>query len=192
MAGKSVERTEKLDSLALDLYRHIQFAPRIINDKVQNEDYTDSTIYTYFMGMKHFVKTGNRNLKQAPNAFYDAIQEYVDKHVAQLTPKEEEKARVINRVYHTGPRKKKPTVKVYKEETPPVSNSTKINISKETMETIQNAGKVSCVGILVGTNIKIFENEDVRDGYVQCLNDMKGQLDSFDWKEIDLSYKVKA
>lgn len=195
MAGKTVERTEKLDSLALDLYKHFQFAPRLINEKVVHDDFKPNTIYTYFMGMKNYIKHGTPNLKQAPQAFYDAIQECVDKHVAQLTPKESEKVRVINRTYKMGPRKQKPAVKVYHTETtkPSTVSKNKINISKETMETIQNIGKVSGVGIKVGSNIKLFENEDVLTGYVQCLNDLKPQLtEEVKWEVIDFTYKVKS
>ena len=195
MAGKTVERTPKLDSLALDLYRHLQFAPRLITEKVTHEDFKPNTIYTYFMGMKNYIKYGTPNLKQAPQAFYDAIQECVDKHVSQLTPKESEKVRVINRTYKMGPRKKKPEVKVYHTDEKGFQEPKmgKIKISKETMDTIQNIGKVSGIGIKVGTNIKLFENEDVLDGYVQCLNDLKPQLtEEVKWEVIDLTYKVKS
>ena len=188
MAGKAVVRTEKLDSLALNLYKHIQFAPKLINEKVQDTNYTESTIHTYFMGMKHYVKTGIRNLKQAPNAFYDAIQEYMDKHVGQLTPKESEKVQTRGK-YHRVP---KTPVKVYKESSVKSNTSSnKINISPETIQTIQNIGKVSGVGIKVGSGIKLFENEDVMNGYIQCLNDFKGQIEDLTYEVIDFSYKVR-
>lgn len=189
MPGKIVTRTEKLDTLALNLYKHIQFAPRLINEKVQDFNYTNSTIYTYFMGMKHFVKTGNRNLKQAPNAFYDAIQEYMDKHVAQLTPKAEERAVPRGRYNRT----QKSPVKVIKMEDTSYEKPSKgkIVISDKTMETLQNNGKVSSVGIKVGNGIKLFDNEYIMDGYIQCLNDFKGQIEDLSYEVIELSYKVK-
>lgn len=191
MARKVVVRTKELDSLAVDLYRHIQFAPKLINSKVQSSSYANNTVYTYFMGMKNFVKTGNRNLKQAPNAFYDAVQDCMSNHVAQLTPKEEERVKLRGK-YHRTP---KTPVKVYREETTTTSNTNdvqKLNISDETMKAIQNANKITCIGIKVGTNIKLFDNQDVLNGYVQCLYDLKPQLtDDIEWQIIDISYKVK-
>lgn len=189
MAGRIVERSEELDSLALNLYKHIQFAPKLINSKVPTNNMSETRVFSYFMGMKNFVKTGVRNLKQAPNAFYDAIQECVDKHVAQLTPKAEEKCSSRGRYI----RKPKAPVKVYKEEISTPTDNRKINISEETMKSIQNANKVSSVGIKVGSNIKLFDNEDILVGYIQCLNDLKPQLtDDIEWQIIDISYKVKS
>ena len=188
--AKEVVRTKELDALALNLYKHFQFSPSLITEKVQDPNYSESRIRTCFIGLRKFVKTGERHKKLAPNAFYDAVQECIDKHVAQLTPKASEKCQ--SRGQYT--RKPKAPVKVYKEETSTTkrTGSEKITISPEVLKMIHDTNKVNAVGILVGSNIKLFENEDILNGYLQCLNDLKPQLtDNIEWQVIDLSYSLK-
>lgn len=180
MAAKAIQRTEQLDTLATDLYKHIQYAPRLINEKVHSDDYKDTTVFTYFLGMRNYVKTGVPNLKMAPKAFYEAVQHCIDTHVAQLTPKVNERTRQVHRkapvkVYHIDPNKNR--------------QDKKINISSVATKL---SGKVNAYGIKVGNNIKLFENQDIMDGYIQCLNDFKPQLnEDITWDVLDLTYTIK-
>lgn len=181
MAAKAIQKTAQLEALTLDLYKHFQYAPKLINEKVKHEGYSKNTVTAYFLGMRNYVKTGTPNLKMAPKAFYEIVQNYIDTHVAQLTPKANERTRILH---------KKAPVKVYHIDPNKNRKDKKINISSETVNKVNN--KVNAFGIKVGNNIKLLENEDVLTGYVQCLNDLKPQLNQeVQWEILDLTYTVK-
>ena len=178
---------EEMSGLATLMYKHQLYKPSVAVKKIHTS-FADPTVSNYFNAMKNYLKDGRVNPK-IPAYLYEAIQVCKDTHVGILTPSDEERYVPYNKPN----RQVKTPVKITRidETDTSVKNSTKININPETLKTIQNVGKISCVGIKVSNGIKLFDNESVMDGYIQCLQDLSGQIEDLKWEVVELSYKVK-
>lgn len=190
MAGRTVDRSE-MDVIAKQLFKHQDFKISSIRKKVISDKWSPTTIITYYTGMRRFIATGNADLNRAPKVFYDLIREYMNTHVAKLTPSESDKAAAYTEKKRTSGK-----VRTIVKATKPVTRDPrKIEIKPETLEAIKSVPKkVKTVGLLLkdgeDTIIRVFENEDVLKGFTQAFKylDKNNEL-TFD--VVDITYSKK-
>lgn len=170
-----------LKELATQLYKYQKFATSIVDKKV-SVNYNPPTVRLYHSCMRRYLSNGIKP-KKLSKAFWDFIDDLKANHYGILTPPESEKAR-----YYT-PRKtgvkKASKVKTTIDKTV-VLNNTQSELPTKKIKISDNAvglGKprrLERPGIMRGDFIKIFDNEDIRRGYLMGLNDNQSEPLEFD------------
>ena len=173
---------EKVKSTAKLLYRLQDFNNNSIQEKTKDCGYSWGSIVKYVGALRLFLKTGTRDLARANNTFYDEWQNCKDTCVSPLTPSSEDRVRNVIRNSSTNV-KRGSKVHTYVDESVITSTQTsnsdaslankpgRVKLSGDVADKLKNSTKHHAVGVMLGDNIRIFDNDDVLKGFMIAINE---------------------
>lgn len=166
---------EEIVRIAQQLYKYSNYKRTLIPQKVSSEYYADGSLIALYSILRKYLATSEKDLKRAPNVFFDTIDSLAANHYAKFTPKKDEEAAPYSRQPNRGRPKSSKVKKIRTNEevetTPSFNSNEKINISKETLQKIQDAKYY--IGVKVNDAIKLFDNEDIMKGFISAFSYME-------------------
>ncbi len=179
--------TRDIEVVANHMYRYVDFLASVAVAKLPESGYPDSSLKIFHSIARKYVTTGLKREGKASNKFFKTLDVLMATHCAKYRPSEKEKAREFKLKNRQSKNNKKINVKICPDEINSKSDTslrnscTKMNISQATLTSVKNqikiqASKQNAVALLINNTMKLFENEDVLNGYVMACNDIDNTI----------------
>ena len=177
----TIEINEELKRVLTALWKHQDFCNDYIRKNVVSSNYVPSTVTQLIHSVRTYSETGKK-CGYMPRGGYDYIQHLKDTYYAKLTPPADQKYKRCNR-------NPKEPVKVSVDESV-INYASTSSVPDKISNTSINRVKEQNIkyGFERDNFIRIFNNEEQRLGYLQCLQDT-GKQEEYKLCKVILQYQ---